>query len=108
MKLIISSATLDEEKFATYFNNAPILVIDSEVHHVEIGYVLDTVEDYVLEAAEISIMINESEEEGDIIVFLTGSYYFYSVSEFKNCKVLLCVLKKGIFCDIILFILLLL
>jgi ATP-dependent RNA helicase DHX8/PRP22 len=70
--LIITSATLDAEKFATYFNNCPIFTIPGNVFPVEILYTKSPEPDY-LDASLITVMqIHLSEPPGDILVFLTG------------------------------------
>lgn len=38
LKLIVMSATLDAEKFQTYFNNAPLLKVPGRTFPVEIYY----------------------------------------------------------------------
>lgn len=71
-KLIVTSATLDAEKFSRYFNDCPIFTIPGRTFPVEILYCKEPEPDY-LEAAMITIMqIHLSEPEGDILVFLTG------------------------------------
>lgn len=71
-KLIVTSATLDAEKFSRYFFDCPIFTIPGRTFPVEILYCKEPEEDY-LEAALITIMqIHLSEPAGDILVFLTG------------------------------------
>ncbi|KAL7515728.1 hypothetical protein ACHAXN_012885 [Cyclotella atomus] len=72
MKLIITSATLDAEKFSTYFFESPIFTIPGRTYPVEIMYTKEPESDY-LDAALITIMqIHLSEPAGDILLFLTG------------------------------------
>ncbi len=72
LKLIITSATLDAEKFSTYFHNCPIFTIPGNVFPVEILYTKQPETDY-LDAALITVMqIHLSEPPGDILIFLTG------------------------------------
>eukprot|EP01041_Mallomonas_annulata_P002732 gene2732-5380_t len=71
-KLIVTSATLDAEKFSRYFCDCPIFTIPGRTFPVEILYCKEPEPDY-LEAALITIMqIHLSEPAGDILVFLTG------------------------------------
>lgn len=71
-KLIVTSATLDAEKFSRYFNDCPIFTIPGRTFPVEILYCKEPEPDY-LEAALITVMqIHLSEPAGDILVFLTG------------------------------------
>eukprot|EP00997_Jenningsia_sp_PLL12_P008999 NODE_586_length_1584_cov_79.541368_g482_i0.p1 GENE.NODE_586_length_1584_cov_79.541368_g482_i0~~NODE_586_length_1584_cov_79.541368_g482_i0.p1 ORF type:complete len:423 (-),score=148.07 NODE_586_length_1584_cov_79.541368_g482_i0:316-1584(-) len=72
MKLIVTSATLDAEKFSSYFNNAPIFTIPGRTFPVEILYTREPESDY-LDAALICVMqIHVNEPPGDILLFLTG------------------------------------
>jgi ATP-dependent RNA helicase DHX8/PRP22 len=72
LKLIVTSATLDAEKFSSYFYNSPIFTIPGRTFPVEIMYTKDPESDY-LEASMITVMqIHLSEPPGDILVFLTG------------------------------------
>jgi ATP-dependent RNA helicase DHX8/PRP22 len=71
-KLIVTSATLDAEKFSKYFFDCPIFTIPGRTFPVEILYCKEPEPDY-LEAALITVMqIHLSEPAGDILVFLTG------------------------------------
>eukprot|EP00455_Lapot_gusevi_P046863 TRINITY_DN6241_c0_g2_i4.p1 TRINITY_DN6241_c0_g2~~TRINITY_DN6241_c0_g2_i4.p1 ORF type:complete len:657 (-),score=179.90 TRINITY_DN6241_c0_g2_i4:24-1901(-) len=71
-KLIVTSATLDAEKFSAYFNNCPIFTIPGRLFPVTILYAREPEPDY-LDAALITVMqIHLSEPPGDILLFLTG------------------------------------
>lgn len=72
MKIIVTSATLDAEKFSTYFFHCPIFTIPGRTFPVEILYTKEPESDY-LDACLITVMqIHLSEPVGDILVFLTG------------------------------------
>ncbi|QSL65649.1 hypothetical protein MERGE_002962 [Pneumocystis wakefieldiae] len=72
LKLIVTSATLDAEKFSSYFYNCPIFTIPGRTYPVEILYTKEPEKDY-LDAALITVMqIHLSEPPGDILLFLTG------------------------------------
>ena len=72
LKLIITSATLDAEKFSAYFCDCPIFTIPGRLFPVEILYTKDPEPDY-LDAALVTVMqIHLSEPAGDILIFLTG------------------------------------
>lgn len=72
LKLIITSATLDAEKFSTYFYNCPIFTIPGRTFPVEILYTKAPETDY-LDASLITVMqIHLSEPSGDVLLFLTG------------------------------------
>eukprot|EP00854_Cymbomonas_tetramitiformis_P009293 gene9293-11009_t len=72
LKLIVTSATLDAEKFSSYFFNCPIFTIPGRTFPVEVLYTKAPEADY-LDAALITVMqIHLTEPEGDVLVFLTG------------------------------------
>ena len=72
LKLIVTSATLDAEKFSTYFFNCKIFSVPGLTFPVEKLYAKAPESDY-LDATLITVMqIHLSEPPGDILVFLTG------------------------------------
>ncbi|KAF9439217.1 DEAH-box ATP-dependent RNA helicase prp22 [Entomortierella beljakovae] len=72
LKIVVTSATLDAEKFSSYFFECPILTIPGRSFNVEILYTKDPEPDY-LDASLITVMqIHLSEPAGDILLFLTG------------------------------------
>eukprot|EP00249_Psilotum_nudum_P023176 c28773_g1_i1 orf=661-4329(-) len=72
LRLIVTSATLDAEKFSGYFFNCNIFTIPGRTYPVEILYTKQPESDY-LDAALITVMqIHLTEPEGDILLFLTG------------------------------------
>jgi len=72
LKLIVTSATLDAEKFSAFFNNCPIFRIPGRTFPVEIYYAKEPESDY-LDAALITVMqIHLTEPKGDVLIFLTG------------------------------------
>lgn len=72
LKVIVTSATLDADKFSEYFNQCPIFTIPGRTYPVEIMYSREPESDY-LDAALVTVMqIHLSEPPGDILLFLTG------------------------------------
>ncbi|KAI0182594.1 helicase associated domain-containing protein [Xylaria flabelliformis] len=72
LKVIVTSATLDADKFSEYFNQCPIFTIPGRTFPVEILYSREPESDY-LDAALVTIMqIHLTEPSGDILLFLTG------------------------------------
>ena len=72
LKLVVTSATLNAEKFSSYFFECPIFTIPGRLYPVEVLYTKEPEPDY-LDAALITVMqIHLSEPAGDILVFLTG------------------------------------
>jgi len=71
-KLIVTSATLDAEKFSSYFFNSHIFTIPGRTYPVEILYSKDPEQDYVEAALMTVLQIHLTEPSGDVLVFLTG------------------------------------
>jgi ATP-dependent RNA helicase DHX8/PRP22 len=72
LKIIVTSATLDAEKFSEYFYSCPIFRIPGRTYPVDLLYTKEPESDY-LDAALITVMqIHLTEPEGDILLFLTG------------------------------------
>lgn len=72
LRVIVTSATLDADKFSTYFYDCPIFRIPGRMHPVEILYSSAPESDY-LDAALITVQqIHLQEPPGDILLFLTG------------------------------------
>ncbi|MEG3640910.1 ATP-dependent RNA helicase HrpA [Magnetococcus sp. PR-3] len=78
LKLIISSATLDTEKFAAHFNQAPIVEVSGRTYPVEVRYnPLDDKTESDSEARNDGILfaveeLFEDMPNGDVLVFLPG------------------------------------
>ena len=72
LKIVIMSATLDAQKFQSYFNDAPLLAVPGRTHPVEIFYTPEPERDYLEASLRTVLQIHASEPEGDILLFLTG------------------------------------
>jgi ATP-dependent RNA helicase DHX8/PRP22 len=71
-RLIVTSATLDADKFSLYFHDCPIFHIPGRTFPVDVLYARLPEPDY-LEAALLTVLqIHVSEPPGDVLVFLTG------------------------------------
>jgi ATP-dependent RNA helicase DHX8/PRP22 len=72
LHIIVTSATLDADKFSSYFFECPIFRIPGRTFPVEILYTREPETDY-LDAALITVQqIHIKEPPGDILLFLTG------------------------------------
>eukprot|EP01133_Synstelium_polycarpum_P002542 gene2542-2913_t len=81
LKLLISSATLDADKFSAYFDDAPTFNIPGRRYEVTTHYTQAPEADY-LDAAIVTVLqIHVSEPLGDILVFLTGQEEVDSAAE---------------------------
>jgi ATP-dependent helicase HrpA len=78
LKLIITSATIDPQRFAAHFHNAPVLEVSGRTYPVEIRYrsLLGEDEDQRQRSRDQAIIdaVDElaAEGPGDILVFLPG------------------------------------
>jgi len=78
LKLIITSATIDPQRFSKHFNDAPIINVSGRSYPVEIRYrpveLEEDDETAVDEQAAIIAAVDElwREQAGDILVFLSG------------------------------------
>ena len=72
LKLIVTSATLDADKFSEYFNQCPIFSIPGRTYPVEIMYSREPEDDYLDAALTTVMQIHLTEPAGDILLFLTG------------------------------------
>ncbi|KAK5149325.1 hypothetical protein LTR04_007200 [Oleoguttula sp. CCFEE 6159] len=72
LKLLISSATMDAQKFSRYFDDAPIFNIPGRRYPVEMHYTPQPEANYLSAAVVTIFQIHMSQPRGDILVFLTG------------------------------------
>jgi ATP-dependent helicase HrpA len=85
LKLIITSATIDTERFSTHFNQAPIIEVTGRTYPVEIRYQSfeDEIEDVELDMAILAAIdeLATLDSQGDILVFLSGEREIREVAE---------------------------
>ncbi|KEH30900.1 pre-mRNA-splicing factor ATP-dependent RNA helicase [Medicago truncatula] len=72
LKLVVMSATLEAEKFKSYFFGAPLMKVPGRLHPVEIRYEKEPQREYLEAAITKVVEIHTKEPAGDILVFLTG------------------------------------
>nr|WP_198265122.1 ATP-dependent RNA helicase HrpA [sulfur-oxidizing endosymbiont of Gigantopelta aegis] len=72
LKVIITSATIDTERFSQFFNNAPVIEVSGRTYPVEVRY--NAIEDDSDMIDGILLAVDElaTETDGDILVFLSG------------------------------------
>lgn len=82
LKVVVTSATLNEEKFSVFFQNCPIINIPGRLFHVDLYHSKvrqvmtasgPSNNSYVDSCVNTVLKIHGSEEKGHILVFLTGS-----------------------------------
>lgn len=72
LKIIITSATIDIDKFSKHFNNAPIIEVSGKLFPVEINYLNEENDNSDLLNICADTIENLNEKNGDILVFLSG------------------------------------
>jgi pre-mRNA-splicing factor ATP-dependent RNA helicase DHX38/PRP16 len=72
LKIIITSATMNAEKFSTFFGGAPIFNIPGRTFPVDIFFSKTLFDDYVEAAVKQALTIHLENGPGDILIFMTG------------------------------------
>ncbi|KAM3828909.1 pre-mRNA-splicing factor ATP-dependent RNA helicase PRP16 isoform 2-T2 [Vipera latastei] len=72
LKLIVTSATMDAEKFASFFGNVPIFHIPGRTFPVDVLFSKTPQEDYVEAAVKQALQVHLSSAAGDILIFMPG------------------------------------
>ena len=74
LKVIITSATIDPQRFASHFGDAPIVEVSGRTFPVEVRYRPFDEDDDVDQIQAISAAVEElwTEGSGDVLVFLSG------------------------------------
>ncbi|KAF8827581.1 hypothetical protein HHX47_DHR4000042 [Lentinula edodes] len=72
LRLSISSATLNAEKFSEYFDDAPKFYVPGRTYPVDIHYTPQPEANYLHAAITTVFQIHTTQPKGDILVFLTG------------------------------------
>ncbi len=101
LKLIITSATIDPERFSRHFNDAPIIEVSGRTYPVEIRYrPVEQIEEDDETTPDLQQSIAGAVDElqrdisGDILIFLSGEHEIRETAEtlrkhnLKNCEVL--------------------
>jgi len=65
LKLIVTSATMDSDKFATFFGNVPVFQIPGRTFPVEVFFSRNSVEDYVDGAVKQALQVHLGGMEGE-------------------------------------------
>ncbi len=89
LKVIITSATIDPQRFSKHFNNAPIIEVSGRSFPVEIRHKNYIEEDLAQDQIEsIAIAVEElfAEGRGDILVFLSSEREIRETQQFLQKK----------------------
>lgn len=86
LKVIITSATIDPERFSKHFDNAPMISVEGRSYPVEVRYRPLLTEDNVQREQNQAILdaVNELSDDGrgDILVFLSGEREIRDTADF--------------------------
>ncbi len=101
LKLIITSATIDPERFSRHFNDAPIIEVSGRTYPVEIRYrPVEQIEEDDETTPDLQQSIANAVDElqrdipGDILIFLSGEHEIRETAEtlrkhnLKYCEIL--------------------
>lgn len=72
LKVLITSATMNAQKFSDFFEGAPVYRIPGRTFPVKVQHSLAPSNDYVLDAVKKALEIHINQDEGDILIFMTG------------------------------------
>ena len=76
LRVIVSSATMDCEAYARFFTQpgreARILTVEGKCYPVDVYYLQQPCENYVLKAVAVTVSIHKMQGNGDVLVFLPG------------------------------------
>jgi ATP-dependent RNA helicase DHX8/PRP22 len=72
LRIIVTSATLDAEKFSSFFFGCPIFEIPGRAFPVHVLHAKEPVSDYVDAAVAQTLDIHLRAPPGDVLIFLTG------------------------------------
>ena len=72
LRLIITSATMNAEKFSAFFGVVPTFTIPGRTFPVQVVFSKNSCEDYVDSAVRQAFAIHSSLPAGDILIFMTG------------------------------------
>ncbi|ELP94791.1 pre-mRNA-splicing factor ATP-dependent RNA helicase PRP16, putative [Entamoeba invadens IP1] len=72
IRLVITSATIDENKLSNFFGRIPVLHIEGRTFPVKVNYMRSSPSDYIETATREIISIHTHQGPGDILVFMTG------------------------------------
>ncbi|MCK9606310.1 MAG: ATP-dependent RNA helicase HrpA [Methylomonas sp.] len=88
LKVVITSATIDPERFAKHFNNAPIVNVSGRTYPVDVRYrPIELIEEDDETSADLQQAILAAVDElyrdlrGDILIFLSGEHEIRETTE---------------------------
>ncbi|HWE59810.1 MAG TPA: ATP-dependent RNA helicase HrpA [Solirubrobacteraceae bacterium] len=84
LKLIITSATIDPERFSAHFGSAPIVEVSGRTHPVEVRYRPPREDEELLDALADTVEALLAERDGDVLAFFSGEREIRDAAELLN------------------------
>ncbi|WP_434802824.1 ATP-dependent RNA helicase HrpA [Mannheimia cairinae] len=86
LKVIITSATIDVERFSKHFNNAPIIEVSGRTFPVEVRYrpIIEEEDQDQLQGILNAVDELQAEGRGDILIFMNGEREIRDTAEALN------------------------
>ena len=83
LKLIVTSATIDTQRFSEHFDNAPIITVEGRTYPVEIRYRPLGDDDERDQVQAVCAAVDEVSHEGpgDVLVFLSGEREIHDTAD---------------------------
>ncbi|KAK9460137.1 Pre-mRNA-splicing factor ATP-dependent RNA helicase-like protein cdc28 [Lipomyces oligophaga] len=102
LRLLISSATMDAQKFSEFFDDAPIFEIPGRRYPVDIHYAPAPEANFIQAAINTVFQIHVAGKPGDVLVFLPGQAEIETMQESLTeiCHQLKKRIKELIICPI--------
>jgi ATP-dependent helicase HrpA len=84
LKLIITSATIDPERFSQHFGGAPIIEVSGRTYPVEVRYRPPAENEELLDALADTVEELLAERDGDVLAFFSGEREIRDAAEVLN------------------------
>jgi ATP-dependent helicase HrpA len=84
LKLIITSATIDPERFSRHFGDAPIVEVSGRTYPVEVRYRPPEEDEELLDVLADTVEQLLAERDGDVLAFFSGEREIRDAAELLN------------------------
>lgn len=88
LKLVITSATIDTDKFSQHFDNAPVIEVSGRSYPVEIKYRDFTEKKLDMDQSIVNVLdeVYKHSDSGDVLIFLPGEREIKSATDVLKKK----------------------